>query len=130
MIEEGNIDDFLRLKNNLLGGIIQIAKRHAVVNIENKRQGSVNKKDTLYVDINNLYGGTMHRMMLYELVGVSQREHEMKKINQDPNKWVKSLNTLIAMDTSMNVISKHPKNSMINSMIFLSPTTKGWHVFR
>ena len=117
------------MKNNLLGGIIQIAKRHAVVNIENKKQGSVNKKDTLYIDINNLYGGAMHRMMLYELVGVSQREHEMEKINQDPNKWVESLNTLIAMDTSMSVISKHPKNSMINSMIFLSPTTKGWHVF-
>ena len=71
----------------------------------------------------------MHRMMLYELVGVSQREHEMEKINQDPNKWVESLNTLIAMETSLSVISKHPKNSMINSMIFLSPTTKGWHVF-
>ena len=46
-----------------------------------------------YLDANNLYGGSMHRMMSYELVGVPQQEQVMEKINRDPIKWVKSLNT-------------------------------------
>ena len=82
LMEEGNIDDFLRLKNTLLGGITQIVKRHAVVNIGNKKQASVNKKGTLYFDANNLYGGAMHRMMPYELVDIEDCEQVMEKANR------------------------------------------------
>ena len=54
LMEEGNIDDFLRLKNTLLGGIIQIVKRHAVVNIGNKKQASADNAGIYYLDVNNL----------------------------------------------------------------------------
>ena len=35
----------------------------------------------------------MHHLMPYELVGVPQREQVMEKINRNPIKWMKSLNT-------------------------------------
>ena len=35
----------------------------------------------------------MHRMIPYELVSVPQREQVMEKINRNPIKWGKSLNT-------------------------------------
>ena len=53
----------------------------------------VSNEGIYYLDANNLYGGAMHRMMTYELVGVLQRERVMEKINRDPIKWVKSSNT-------------------------------------
>ena len=46
-----------------------------------------------YLDANNLYGGAMHRMMPYELVGVPERREIMERINRDPNGWVQSLKT-------------------------------------
>ena len=76
-IEERNghlniIDDFMQLLKNLRGGIIQIVKRHAKVDIDN----TVNNGEQLsiyYLDVNNLYNGAMHRMMPYELVDVPER---------------------------------------------------------
>ena len=68
-------------------------KRHAKVDIDNKEQATVSQEGIYYLDANNLYGEAMHRMMPYELVGVSQREQVMEKINRNPIKWVKSLNT-------------------------------------
>ena len=59
--------------------------------IDNKEQANPNKEDTYYLDANNLYGGAMHRMMPYELVGVPKQV--MERINRDPNKWVMSLKT-------------------------------------
>ena len=53
----------------------------------------MSKEGIYYLDANNLYGGAMHRMMPYELVGVPQQKQVMEKINRDPIKWVKSLNT-------------------------------------
>ena len=36
LIEKNEIDDFIRLLKNLRGGITQIVKRHAKVDIDNK----------------------------------------------------------------------------------------------
>ena len=70
LMEKDDIDDFMRLLKNLQGGITQIVKRHAEVDIDNTgdEQSSI-----YYLDANNLYGGVMHRMMPYELVGVPER---------------------------------------------------------
>ena len=68
-------------------------KRHAKVDIDNKEQAIESKEGIYYLDANNLYGGAMHRLMPYELVGVPQREQVMEKINRNPIKWGKSLNT-------------------------------------
>ena len=96
VIEESNrlldeIDDFMRLLKNLRGGITQIVKQHAKFDIENTEQATASSEGIYYLDANNLYGGAMHRMMPYELVGVSERREVMKKINRDPNGWVQSL---------------------------------------
>ena len=59
-------------------------------------------------------------MMPYELVSVPQREQVMEKMNRDLVKWVKSLNTFDKYRTSLSAISKHPHNSITNSMTFHS----------
>ena len=97
-IEESNghlneIDDFMRLLKNLRGGITQIVKRHAKVDIDYTEQTTASSEGIYYLDANNLYGGAMHRMMPYELVGVPERQEVMKRINRDPNGWVQSLKT-------------------------------------
>ena len=84
---------FMRLLKNLRGGISQIVKRHAKVNIDNTEQATASSEGIYYLDANNLYGGAMHQMMPYELVGVPERREVMKKINRDPNGWVQSLKT-------------------------------------
>ena len=93
MIEESNrylcdIDEFMRLLKNLRGNITQIVKRHAKVDIDNTEQATASSEGIYYLNANNLYGGAMHRMMPYELVGVPERREVMKKINRDPNGWV------------------------------------------
>ena len=93
LMEENEINDFIRLLKNLRGGITQIVKRHAKVDIDYKEQATVNSEGIYYLDANNLYGGAMHRMMPYELVGVPERREVMEKINRDPNGWVQSLKT-------------------------------------
>ena len=92
-MEKNEIDDFIRLLKNLRGGITQIMKRHEKVDTDNKEQATESNEGIYSFNANNLYGRAMHRMISYELVGVSQREQVMEKINQDPIKWVKSLNT-------------------------------------
>ena len=98
VIEESNrhldeIDDFIRLLKNLRGGITQIVKRHAKVDIDNTEQTTAGSEGIYYLNANNLYGGAMHRMMPYELVGIPERQEVMEKINRDPNGWVQSLKT-------------------------------------
>ena len=66
-------------------------KRHAKVDIDNKEQSTVSSEGIYYLDANNLYGGAMHQMMPYELVGVPERQVVMKKINRDPNGWVSTI---------------------------------------
>ena len=78
VIEKSNrhldeIDDFMRLLKNLRRGITQIVKRHAKVNIDNKEQATASSEGIYYLDANNMYGGAMHRMMPYELVGIPER---------------------------------------------------------
>ena len=63
-------------------------KRHAKVDIGNKEHATVSSEGIYYLDASNLYGGAMHRMMPYELVGVSEQREVMEKINRDPNEWV------------------------------------------
>ena len=63
-------------------------KRHAKVDIDNTEQSTASSEGIYYLDANNLYGETMHRMMPYELVGVPERREVMEKINRDPNRWV------------------------------------------
>ena len=58
LIEKNEIDDFIRLLKNLRGGITQIVKRHAKVDIDNKEQAS--NEGIYYFDANNLYDGAMH----------------------------------------------------------------------
>ena len=98
VIEESNrflniIDDFMRLLKNPRGGITQIVKQHVKVNIDSTEQTTASSEGIYYLDANNLYGGAMHQMMPYELVGVPERQEVMKKINRDPNGWVQSLKT-------------------------------------
>ena len=93
LMEKNEIDDFIRLLKNLRGGITHIVKRHSKVDIDNKEQTTESNEGIYYLDTNNLYGGAMHRMMPYELVDMPQREQVMEKINRDPIKWMKSLNT-------------------------------------
>ena len=52
-----NIDNFMRLLKNLRGGITQIVKRHAKVDIDNtgEEQSSI-----YYLDAHNPYGGVLH----------------------------------------------------------------------
>ena len=90
VIEESNrllneVDNFVRLLKNLRGGITQIVKRHTKVDIYNTEQATASSEGIYYLDANNLYGGAMHRMMPYELVGVPERREVMEKINRDPN---------------------------------------------
>ena len=91
LMETDYINDFMRLLKNLRGGITQIVKRHAKIDLVNHDNDS--NHGTYYLDANNLYGGAMHRMMSYELVGVPGRQEVMEKINRDPNGWVQSLKT-------------------------------------
>ena len=95
LMETNEIDDFMRLLKNLRGGITQIVKRHAKVDLASHGNTAINGEQSsiCYLDANNLYGGAMHRMMPYELVGVSERREVMEKINRDPNGWVQSLKT-------------------------------------
>ena len=92
-MKKNEIDDFIPLLKNLRGGITQIVKRHAKVDTDNREQATGSKEGIYYIDANNLYGGAMHRMMPFELVGVPQQEQMMEKINRNTIKWVKSLNT-------------------------------------
>ena len=73
LMETNEIDDFMRSLKNLRGGITQIVKQHAKVNIDNTKQATASSEGIYYLDANNLYGGAMHRMMPYELVGVPER---------------------------------------------------------
>ena len=91
LMETNEIDDFMRLLKNLRGGITQIVKQHAKVNIDNTKQATASSEGIYYLDANNLYGGAMHRMMPYELVGVPERREVMENINRDPNGWVDSI---------------------------------------
>ena len=60
LMETNEIDDFMRLLKNLRGGITQIVKRHAKVDIDNKEQTTASSEGIFYLDTNNLYGGVLH----------------------------------------------------------------------
>ena len=58
LMETSEIDDFIRVLKNLRGGITQIVKRHAKVDLDN--HGNDINYGIYYLDANNLYGGAMH----------------------------------------------------------------------
>ena len=60
LMETNEIDDFMRLLKNLRGGITQIVKRNAKVDINNTEQASASSEGIYYLDANNLYGGVLH----------------------------------------------------------------------
>ena len=109
LMETNEMDDFMRLLKNHRGGITQIVKRHAKVNIDNTEQATASSEGIYYLDANNLYDGAMHRMMPYELVGVPGRREVMEKINRDPNGSA-------SMDSSSSVISRHQWSCTTSSM--------------
>ena len=88
LMEKDDIDDFIRLMKNLRGGITQILKRHAKVDIDNKEQAIVSKECIYYLDANKMHGGARHRMMPFEIVGIPERREAMEIIIVTPNKWV------------------------------------------
>ena len=59
-METNEIDDFMRLLKNLRGGITQIVKRHAKVDIANMEQATASSEGIYYLGANNLYGGVLH----------------------------------------------------------------------
>ena len=108
-------------------------KRHARVDIDNKEQTTESNEGFCYLDANNLYGGAMHRMMPYELVGISERrEQVMEKINRNPIKWVKSLMTLDKYGFFIECEIETPTqlHDKINDLSFILFDTEGRHVFR
>ena len=60
LMETNEIDDFMRSLKNMRGGITQIVKRHAKVDIDNKEQATGSSEGIYYLDANNLYGGALH----------------------------------------------------------------------
>ena len=134
LMETDDINDFMRLLMNLRGGITQIVKRHARMAMpsSNTEQATASKEGIYHLDANNLYGGAMHRILPYELVGVPEREELMEKINYDPNRWVQSLKTFdnymffIECDIEEQV-KLHDK---FNDLPFILFDTEGRHVFR
>ena len=97
VIEEGNrhlneMDDFIHaiveepLRRHHTDREKACQGRHWQHRANNGEQSSI-----YYLDANNLYGGAMHRMMPYELVGVPERQEVMEKINRDPNGWVDAI---------------------------------------
>ena len=75
---------------NMCGDITQIAKWHAMIDIDRKEQVREIAwfSGVCYRDANNLYGGVLYRMMPYELVGIPQRQEVMEKINRNPERWI------------------------------------------
>ena len=90
-MERDEIDDFMRLLKNLRGGITQIVKRHAKVDLVS--HGNDSNHGIYYLDANNLYGGAMHRMMPYELESIQNEEKLLDNVNRNTNKWIQSLKT-------------------------------------
>ena len=96
LMERSDIDDFMRLLKNLRGGITQIVKRHAKIDLDNNDNDSSHgnlQSSIYYLDTNNLYGGAMHRMMPYELESIQNEEKLLDNANRNPNKWIQSLKT-------------------------------------
>ena len=88
------VEDFVHPLKNLWGGITQIVKWNAKINIDNKEQATVsNHPFTTSTLTTCMEEFCMHRMIPYELVGVPERWEVMEKINRDPNGWVQSLKT-------------------------------------
>ena len=86
LMDDHDIDDFIRLKNNLRDGVKQVVKRHAKID----RDKSTVEEGIFFLKADNIYCGTMHRLLPYELVKPSE---DLERINMDPDKWILSLQT-------------------------------------
>lgn len=100
-----DMDTFISLNHSLRGGITQIVTRHAKTPVEADAEhlrASANADATdkdydpnsriLYLDANNLYGGTMMRMMPYDIVDDTKNDWKAIK-SMGKTAWVKSLDT-------------------------------------
>ena len=90
LMERDDNDDFMRLLKNLRGGITQIMKRPAKVDI--KTQARSNPPSTTWTPTTCMEEPCIV-WMPYELVGIPERREAMEKTNCDPNGWVPSLKT-------------------------------------
>ena len=128
LMEKNEIDDFMRLLKNLRGGITQIVKRYFKVGIGESRQTTVSSECIYHLSANNLYGGAMQRMMLYELVGIPERrEQVMEKINRNPSRWIQSLNTFDKFGYFIECDIETPKqlHDKFNDLPFILFDTEG-----
>ena len=55
-----SMTSFMLLLKNQRGGITQIVKRHAKVDINSTEQTTASSEGIYYLDANNLYGGVLH----------------------------------------------------------------------
>ena len=83
---------FISLKENLRGGITQIVTRDAYTPVNPMHEKYDPDAHIFYLDANNLYGGTMHRMMPYDIVYDTEKENELIE-RHGPTAWVNSLET-------------------------------------
>ena len=107
-------------------------KWHAKVDIGESRQTTASNEGIYYLNANILYYGVMYRMMPYELVGVSERQEVMERINRNSIKWVKSLNTFDKDRFFIKCDIETPTqlHDKINNLPFILFGTEGRYVFK
>lgn len=95
LLSKKDMEVFIALKNNLRGGITQISTRYAKTPVDASDSTNVDadpNSKIFYLDANNLYGGTMHRMMPYDIVYGTKQEWEAIR-KHGATAWINSLGT-------------------------------------
>ena len=82
------------------------------------------------LDANNLFGGAIHRMMPYELVGIPEPHEVKEKINRNPNRWIQSLKTFNKYGFFIECDIEAPVklHDKFNDLPFILFDTEGRHV--
>ena len=82
LLRKSQIETFVKMMKSLRGGITQIRTRYCDVTSQSKTQSKTQSKIE-YMDLNNLYPGSMHRPFPYYV------EHPDEYLNiHDPNEWI------------------------------------------
>ena len=84
LLRKSQIETFVKMMKSLRGGITQIRTRYCDVTSKTQTNtGVTNKSKIEYMDLNNLYPGSMHRPFPYYV------EHPDEYLNiHDPNEWI------------------------------------------